>query len=303
MDHYQAMRCFCRVVETGSLAAAARDLDCSRSVVTKHVQQLEAWTTSRLLARTTRRVRMTEAGERFYAYCKRVAADTEQTLGDIRGDGGALSGRLVVSAPASLTLAFLNEHLFAFRAAHPKLELEVRMSDEAVDLVREGVDVALRAQAQLEDSSLVAAPLMQVERTVCAAPGYWQRHGMPATPAELARHNCLCYLLGTDLARWSFDAAGQVQAVGVRGDFRANSSLLLIDAMLRGMGVGLVPSVLVKQALADGRLVAALPGYRPQPRTLYAVYPSRQHLPQKVGRLVQFLKERLAEGQGGASAY
>lgn len=300
MDHYLAMRCFCRVVETGSLAAAARDLDCSRSVVSKYVQQLEAWTGSRLLARTTRRVRATEPGERFYAYCKRVAADTEQTLGEIRGDGSELSGRLVVALPASLTLASLNEHLHAFRAAYPKLELELWMSDIPVDLVREGVDVALRSRAQLDDSSLVATPLTTIERSLCAAPGYWARHGKPAAPDELTRHNCLVYLLGAELTRWSFsDAEGEVHTVGVRGDLRANNSLFLVDAMLRGAGVGLVPRVLVADHLREGRLEAALPGYRPEPRTLYAVYPSRQHLPRKVRCFVDFLRGRLMqEGQG-----
>lgn len=297
MDHYLAMRCFCRVVETGSLAAAARDLDCSRSVVSKYVQQLEAWTGSRLLARTTRRVRATESGERFYAYCKRVAADTEQTLGDIRGESSELAGRLVVALPASLTLAFLNEHLHAFRAAHPRLELELWMSDVPVDLVREGVDVALRSRAQLDDSSLVATPLTTIERSLCAAPAYWARHGKPVTPDELALHNCLVYLLGAELTRWSFTGGeGAAHTVVVRGDLRANNSLLLVDAMLRGAGVGLVPSVLVADHLRHGKLETALPGYRPEPRTLYAVYPSRQHLPRKVRRFVDFLRARLMQG-------
>lgn len=169
MDRHQAFQCFCRVVETGGFAAAARDLDHSPSMITKTIQQLEEWTGSRLLARTTRRMQLTEAGERFYAYCRRVLDDTERTLSALRAAHGELCGRLVLAVPVSLTLSFLKDHLHAFQSAHPGIELEVRLSDRPVDLVRDGVDVALRGRAQLEDSSLVAVPLMVMHRAVAAA--------------------------------------------------------------------------------------------------------------------------------------
>lgn len=173
MDRHLALHCFCRVVETGGFAAAARDLGHSPSMVSKTIQDLKAWTGSRLLARTTRRMQLTEAGERFYAYCRRVLDDTESTLGAIRAVQGELSGRLVLAVPVSLTLSFLKGLLHAFQAAHPGIELELRLSDRQVDLVRDGVDVALRGQAQLEDSSLIAVPLMKMQRAVAAAPDYW----------------------------------------------------------------------------------------------------------------------------------
>lgn len=298
MDRHQALQCFCRVVETGGFAAAARDLDLSPSLVTKTIQQLEEWAGTRLLARTTRRMQLTEAGERFYAYCRRVLDDTERTLGALRAAHGELSGRLVLAVPVSLTLSFLKDHLHAFQAAHPGIELELRLSDRPVDLVRDGVDVALRGRAQLEDSSLVAAPLMQMPRAVAAAPDYWRRHGKPAHPSDLAAHNCLPYLLGSDATRWSFEGPGGPLAVEVRGSLRADNSLMLIDAMLRGIGVGLVPRVMMRNELAEGRLEAALDDWRAEPRQVFAVYPSREHLPERVRTLVRFLRERLA-GAGG----
>jgi DNA-binding transcriptional LysR family regulator len=294
MDRHQALQCFCRVVETGSFAAAARDLDGSASLVTKTVQQLEKWTGSRLLARTTRRMQLTEAGERFYAYCRRVLDDTERTLGEIRAAQQALSGRLVLSVPVSLTLSLLEEHLHAFQAAHPGIELELRLSDRPVDLVRDGIDVALRGQAQLDDSSLVAVPLMAMQRAVAAAPDYWRRHGRPEEPAALAGHNCLPYLLGSDAARWQFEGPAGPQIVEVRGNFRADNSLALIAAMVRGVGVGLVPRVMMRSPLAEGRLETVLNDWRAEPRRVFAVYPSREHLPERVRALVRFLKERLA---------
>lgn len=296
MDSREALRCFCRVVETGSLAAAARDLDLSPSVVTKTVQSLEEWAASRLLARTTRRMQLTEAGERFYAYARRVLADTEQTLAALRTGREAVGGRLVVAAPVSLTLAHLAAHLHAFQSAHPDVELELRLSDRPVDLLREGVDLAVRGRAQLDDSSLVAVPLMVMQRGVAAAPAYWNRHGRPAHPRELAGHHCLPYLGGSDALRWQFDGPDGRHVVEVHGRFRADNSLLLVDAMIRGIGVGLVPLPMMAGALADGRLEAVLPEHRVEPRGVWAVYPSREHLPEKVRAFVQFLKERLAAG-------
>jgi DNA-binding transcriptional LysR family regulator len=294
MDRHLALQCFCRVVETGGFAAAARDLDCSPSMVTKTIQQLEVWTGARLLARTTRRTQLTEAGERFYAYCRRVLDDTERTLGEIRAATGELSGRVVVAVPVSLTLAFLNDPLHAFQAAHPSVELELRLSDRPVDMVRDGVDLALRGRAQLEDSSLVAVPLMAMRRAVAAAPEYWRRLGKPEHPSALAAHNCLPYLLGSDATRWQFDGPGGPHVVEVHGSFRADNSLVLIDAMRRGVGVGLVPRVMMRAELAEGRLETALDDWHTEARQVFAVYPSREHLPERVRALVRFLKERLA---------
>ena len=293
MDRHLAMQCFCRVVETGSFAAASRDLDLSRSVITKYVQFLDEWTDTRLLERTTRTMQLTSAGARFYAHCRRVIDDTEATLGELRDETAGVRGRIVVSSPVSLGLSFLAEHFHVFQQQHPHVELELRLDDHTVDLVREGVDVALRGKARLDDSSLVAVPLMEIERVVCASPSFWREHGLPAHPRELPGSHCLPYLLGQDALQWTFDGEDGRHTVDVQGRFRANNSLLLIDAMQRGLGVGLVPRVMVRHALRDGSLVPALVNHRTEPRRLFAVYPSREHLPARVRALVEFLKDRL----------
>lgn len=293
MDRYSAMQYFCRVVEQGSLAAGARALNLSNSVVTKAIQSLEAWTECRLLARTTRSMQLTDAGERFYAFCLRTLADTERTLTDVRSVGHGLTGRLVVAAPVSLTLSHLHEHLHAFQRLYPEIELEMRLNDQSVDLVREGIDVALRGRSHLEDSSLIAVPLMDLQRIVCAAPDYWTRHGKPDAPYQLADHNCLQYLLADDRDEWTFLGPEGVCRAKVKGTFRADNSLLLIDAMLRGVGLSLVPAVMVRDALARQALATALDVYRAPSRRLFAVYPSREHLPLKVQAFVAFLKQRL----------
>ncbi|MCZ4317283.1 LysR family transcriptional regulator [Comamonadaceae bacterium G21597-S1] len=303
MDRYLAMTCFCKVVETGTLAGAGRALDLSPSVVTKYMQQLESWTSSRLLARTTRALQLTEAGEQFHAYCLRVLADTDQTLGLLREQRGEPAGRLVVFAPVSLTLSVLAPHLHVFQQQHAAITLELRLDDRAVNLVRDGVDVALRGQAQLEDSSLVATRLMELPRVVCAAPSYWRTHGLPQAPEALQQHDCFDYLLGSDAGHWRFECdGGRSQTVVVRGSLRSDNTLLLIDAMLRGRGVGLVPRPMVADALADGRLEPALQDWRAAPRQLFAVYASRAHLPGKVQAFIAFLRTRLGTDQAGTTA-
>ena len=300
MDSQLAIRCFCRVVETGSFAAAARDMDCSRSVVTKYIAYLERWTGNRLIARNTRSMQLTDAGEQFYEYARGVLADTADMLSALRDSRVRPSGRLVVAAPVSLTLGFLGDHLHAFRDAHPEVQLEVRLSDRTSDLVRERIDVALRGQAQLEDSSLVAVPVMTFGRAIAASPAYWRRAGKPAHPSGLARHNCLPYLLGADAFRWKLAGPDGEHVVEASGTFRTDNSLFLIDALRHGAGVGLVPQVLLAPYLANGELEVALEDWRAEPRNLYAVYASRSYLPARISALVRFLKTRL-EGTSTSS--
>ncbi len=293
MDRYAAMHCFCRVVETGSFAAAARELDCARSVVTKHVQSLEDWTGARLLARTTRSMQLTEAGAKFHAFCRRVLEDADATLGELRADTAGLQGRIVVSCPVSLGLTCLAPHLHAFQARHPEVALEVRLNDHVVDLVREGVDLAFRGKARLDDSSLVAVPLIDLPRVLCASGDFLRSRGVPEHPRDLERLPCLAYLLGDDALRWTLVGEEGPHTVDVRGTFRADNSLMLIDAMRRGAGIGLVPEVMVREDLLEDRLKPVLPDWRVQPRRLFAVYPSREHLPARVRALVAFIKQQL----------
>lgn len=300
MDRHSAIHCFCRVVETGSFAAAARDLDCSRSVVTKYIQYLENWTRNRLISRTTRSMQLTPAGEQFYGYCKRVVQDTDETLSALREQGGKPRGRLVVAAPVSLTLSWLGAHLHDFAEAHPEVELEVRLSDRTSDLVREGVDVALRGTAHLEDSTFVAVPLAVMERSVAASPAFWRRHGKPRHPGELDPGLCLPYLMGSDSSQWRFFGPDGEHAVDVAGRFRTDNSLLLLDAVKRGLGASLLLHVLL--AREGEALETALPDYRAEPRSLYAVYPTRSYLPARTSALVRFLKSRLAENPTSSSS-
>jgi DNA-binding transcriptional LysR family regulator len=294
MDRFKAMQAYCRVVETGGFAAAARALDLSPAVITKYVKWLEDWIQVPLLARTTRRMQVTVQGREFYAHCLRVMCDTEETLAALRAEGKSLAGRLVVTAPVSLTLAWLAPALHAFQSAAPNVTLEVNLNDDLTDLVRDGVDVALRGRARLEGAANVGTALAPIERVLCAAPEYWDRMGRPKTPADLSGHNCLPYVLGADRTEWRFERAGVSHTIRVDGSFRANNSLLIVDALLRGTGASLVPSCLVNDALKNGRLERVLDNYRTERRMLYAVYPARRHIPARARAFVRHMRAALS---------
>lgn len=300
MDRLLAMRCFVRVVKLGSFSAAADELDCSNATVSKYVKHLEDWTQNLLLQRSTRSLQLTEAGQLFYDYCLRVEQETSELHDQLSQERQHVSGRLVLSAPVSLTLSLLGPVLLDFQALHPDLNLEMRLSDQPVDLVRDGIDLALRASAELPDSSLVAVPVAELPRVVVATPAYLSRHGRPGHPHELARHNCLVFSLGSDATDWQFHDGEEVLTVRVRGNLSVDSSLMLIQAVLRDQGLGLVPRVMVADALAAGTLCTVLDDWPPVGRTLRAIYPNRQYLPRKVSSLVAFLRERLGGAAGPA---
>jgi DNA-binding transcriptional LysR family regulator len=292
MDKQEAMKCFCRVVDTGSFAAAARDLSCSPSLVTKQVKLLERWTAARLIARSTRSLQLTDAGQRFYKYCRSVLDETESMLCDMQTGTSRLAGKLVIAAPISLTLGHLGRTIQDFAALHPEVQLEVRLSDHTSDLIKEGVDVALRGKGRLEDSSLVAVSLWHFGRVLVASEGYLARHGEPGTPQDLQHHNCLGYLLGSDAACWTFESPdGQRVNVEIAGSICSDSSAFLVDAVTRDLGIALVPEVLVSGKTQLRRL---LPSWTTDARTLFAVYVHRAFMPAKTTAFIQFLRQRLA---------
>lgn len=293
MDRLQAMHCFVRVVKLGSFSAAARELGYSNASVSKYIRQLEAWTQNLLLQRSTRSLQLTEAGQSFYDYCLRVEQETLALEDQLQLDREQVGGRLVVSAPVSLTLRLLGPALLDFQHQHPNLQLELRMSDQAVDLVRDGIDLALRASAELGDSSLIAAPLLPLPRLVVASPTYLQRHGEPRQLADLGHHNCLVYSRGSDASAWAFRQGDGLETVQVRGNLAADNSLMLIQALLAHQGLGLMPRALIEAELASGALVPVLRDWQPLARTLHVLYPNRQYLPRRVSALIAFLKARL----------
>lgn len=293
MNPYEDMRIFAQVMEAGSFTAAADRLGMSKQSVSRRLMQLEERLGVRLLNRSTRRLDATPLGQHYYQSALRLLGEVQQVEHDISGQAQALRGTLRLSAPLSFAMSHLGCLLTEFLQLHPQVEVEVDLSDRAVDLIGEGYDLALRIGA-LEDSSLIARRIASVERVYCASPAYLQARGVPLKPEDLAGHDCLPYGHSRQV-QWQFRQGGKAQAIQVTGRMRANNGELLRDAAIAGMGVTYLPTFIVGQALADGRLVNVLEEWTPPALQLSAVYPQHRQVARPVQGFVSFLRERLVQ--------
>ncbi|WP_236183205.1 LysR family transcriptional regulator [Pseudomonas juntendi] len=293
MNPYEDMRIFAQVMEAGSFTAAADRLGMSKQSVSRRLMQLEARLGVRLLNRSTRRLDATPLGQQYYQSAMRLLGEVQQVEHDISGQAQALRGTLRLSAPLSFAMAHLGCLLTEFLQLHAQVDVEVDLSDRAVDLIGEGYDLALRIGA-LEDSSLIARRIADVQRVYCASPSYLAARGVPAKPEDLAGHDCLPYGHSRQV-QWQFRQAGKAQAIQVAGRMRANNGEILRDAAIAGMGVTYLPTFIVGQALADGRLVTVLDDWRPPVLQLSAVYPQHRQVARPVQGFVNFLRERLLQ--------
>jgi len=285
------MALFAKVIEKSSFTLAAADLGVSKSVVSKQVTQLENQLGVRLLNRTTRRLSLTEAGEIFYPHCLRVVAQAKEAQSAVMPLQTEPKGRLHISAPQSLAISLLPEALLAFQALYPEIELDVHISGHFINLVKEGVDVALRI-GELIDSTLKAKRLATCHFTVCAAPAYWVDQGIPQNPAALLHYNCLVYTQRSGADHWPFtQPSGERFVVTVKGSMRMNDGRMLLEAALAGAGVIYSPSFMLKPYVDAGKLVAVLSEYAMDANDLYAIYPYSQHVSPKVRLFVDFLAD------------
>ncbi len=291
MDKLTALTVFRVVCQLGSFSGAARKLRLSNAAVSKNVRELEDELGARLLERTTRRVRMTEAGEAYLRRASAILDELSALDADTKDHGRAPRGTLRISAPMSLGVAQLAPVVGAFSAAYPELHVELEMNDRYVDLVGEGFDVALRG-GKLTDSSLVALRLSAIERVLCASPAYLRQHGRPRRPEELTQHRCLLYSLAQSPHRWTLTRGSRRVRLEIQGPLRVNSSLALVGVARAGAGIALVPRVIADDALLAKQLEPVLPEWRAEPQALFAVYPRHHQVSQRVRLFVDFLAAR-----------
>lgn len=280
---------FTSVIEHGSFTAAAEALGISKPVVSKQVSALEKHLGVQLLNRTTRRLHLTQAGEVFASYSQRIMSEVHEAEQSVLPLQSEPKGKLRISAPESLAMSLLSEVLPQFQQNYPKLELDIRITGRFVDLVEEGIDVALRV-GTLEDSSLIARRLMPCGFHVCAAPDYLKNHGSPKHPNELNEHNCLIYSQGQNPDNWFFqDEKGKGFNVKVKGNLHSDTGNLLMNAALNGSGILMAPTYMVANALEQGKLEEVLKQYSPGRTGLYAVYPYSKLVSKKVRAFVDYV--------------
>ncbi|WP_206245345.1 LysR family transcriptional regulator [Novosphingobium terrae] len=288
------MAVFVDVVATGSLAAAAERRGLSPSMVGKHLRALEDRLQLRLLERTTRRQKLTEAGELFLERCREILRQVDAAQDDAIGLRGAASGLLRVSAPTSFGVTRLAPAMAAFRKAHPGVEIELALTDAPVDPGGDNVDVAFRI-GPLADSGLVARPLMPFYRMiVCAAPDYLARHGVPQRPEDLSAHDCLGHTRWGLRHDWRFLDGERDILVPIHYSLRIDSGLALREAAIAGAGIILQPYALVGEALAKGQLQQVLTACEARGRELFLVYPRDRAAPAKLRAFIAFALDHFA---------
>ncbi len=271
---FLSLRCFVAVVETQSFSAAARQLQVAPSSVTKHIQLLEGVVGVALFHRTTRRMAVTEAGERFYDQCLNILAQIDSATAAMAADQD-LTGHLRVTAPPSFAAAALGPHIHEFLQAHPGIAVDLIVTSDTPDLIGDRIDIAIAVQDQPE-TKLPHLLLAACPRVLCASPGYVARHGMPATPDDLDGHHCISGRFSDLAETWHLEHEGGSTGVRVASSLLSDSGELLRQACVNGAGIGNFYFFHVRADLAAGRLVPVLAGYEPRARNIYAIIPHRQ---------------------------
>lgn len=286
---------FTRVVKEGSMAGAGRELGFSGAVVSKRIQRLEDDVGVRLIQRSTRKLSLTDEGALFHDYCVRILAELEEAEALIGQGSRQPSGLLRVTVPAAFGRLHVAPLVPEFLARYPNVRLALHLSDQHVDLIDEGYDLAVRI-GELRDSNLVVSLLGVDKRVLVASPGYIARHGQPTCPEELRDRNVLLFANPTPMDAWNFiDSQGKEHGVRVQGNFETNNCDALREAILAGLGIALRPTWDVWQDLRQGRMIALLPGYAQPSLPIQALYPSRRHLSQKVRLFIDMLRERFGD--------
>lgn len=281
---------FARVVEVQSFSEVARLAGVTPATISKHISSLEAAVQSRLVNRTTRRLFITEAGQRLYEHAMRVFAELDEAQAEIAELKGEPAGTLHVTAPLLFSMRCLSPRLPEFMRRYPKVTVHMDVSIEKIDLFKERMDVAVRIADAIEPG-LVAFRLAPYRRAFYAAPAYLAARGTPRTTEDLAHHNCLVSRGARLNASWQVQRGDRIDSIAVSGNFVTNNGELLRHAALAGLGIAMGPRWQIDDDLQGGRLVEVLPDLVPTNRSIYAVLPRQGALTVKVRAFIDFLRE------------
>ncbi|MEO1191707.1 MAG: LysR family transcriptional regulator [Pseudomonadota bacterium] len=291
MDRFDTIEAFLSVAQEGSFTAAGRRLGVSTKRVSAAVAELEERLSVRLFNRTTRSVALTEAGTACLERCQSLLEQMEALEAQAREQQTALSGPLRITAPTGFGSKRLTAALVPFLAAHPAVALDLRLSDLRLDLVEEGLDLAIRVGAP-RDSSLIQRKLAEMPLLLCAAPSYLDRHGRPQRPAELTGHTCILNSNQGEASVWRFwpqEGAGEEERVTVTGTLSANAPAATAQLAIGGLGITRCPRYAVEDFLRQGLLERVLTDYRSEDFGLYALYPPGRHMPARLRALLDHL--------------
>ncbi|MRI35138.1 LysR family transcriptional regulator [Endozoicomonas sp. OPT23] len=294
MNQFGALAIFVAVVESNGFAAAARKLGLSKSAVSKRITQLEEHLGVQLLHRSTRKLSLTEAGERYLSRAieaLNAAQEAEDSVFELQGSP---KGQLKISVPMSFGRLHIAPLVPEFLSNYPGISINMVMEDRVMDLVGEGFDLAIRG-GKLADSSLIARKIAPCHNLLVATPAYLKKHGTPETVSDLHDHNCLHYVYSKDSSEWVLMGRDETVSIQTTGNFLVNNSEALMTAILGNCGIGRLTTFTASEYLKSGELVQVLPDYRLPQQTMYAVYPERKHLPAKVRAFIDFIIDKIGK--------
>lgn len=298
MDRFAELKAYCQVVSNGSFSAAARQLGVATSSVTRLVDALEQRLGAPLLNRSTRSLTLTDSGRAYFDHAAHILAALDEADDAASGRDAEPAGVLRIAAPVTLAIRYIAPLLPALQRRHPRLELDLRLSDALTNMVDEAIDVAIRIGNPEQQPNLIARKLAGHQRHIVASPAYLARHPAPQTPDELGAHNCLLFAYGASRTTWRLRNADLATEVEVGGGLQVNNSEMLRQAALGGLGLALLPGWLVRPDLEAGRLVAVLGEYQANPGEMdvgiYAVYPANRRGASKIRVFTDMLAEALA---------
>lgn len=280
-DRFTGMVYFVRIVERGSLSAAARELGKTLPALSRSLRALEERLGARLLTRTTRALSLTEFGQQYYEHCRRILHDVEEAESLAHAAGRVAQGLVRISAPLLFGRLHVTPLVAPLLATHSQLQIDLQLTDRVVSMVDEGIDVSIRI-GDLQDSSLIAIPLGFVRRIVCAAPAYWAAHGTPQHPRELDTHQCLTFRGLNQERGWLLRVKEEERYWPIKGNFASNDGGAILGVARDAGGIAQMMSYQIADDLDKGRLSTALDDYAPHVSPVHAVYPGGRLLPAKV---------------------
>lgn len=293
MDKLSTMQAFCRIVDRGNFARAAEDLGVSSALLSREIRLLEDSLGTTLIARTTRRMSLTEAGRTYYQEAMGILDAVTRVEDQIREGAGTVRGHLKINASSSFGQLVIAPVLPAFLQAFPDLSITLSLDDRIVDMVEGGFDVSIRIRSTMRDSTLIARKIGTINQGIFAAPRYLEAVGVPTTPEEILRHKVIGFLLSDHLTTWEIEGPDGPCTLTVDPSVRVGSSIVLRDLLIAGAGIGTLPSFVSAAPVARGELVPLLPDYRFAQRDICAVTAARLGMDVRVSAFLDHLKGAL----------
>ncbi|GMR16597.1 MAG: LysR family transcriptional regulator [Gammaproteobacteria bacterium] len=294
MDVLLSMSVFRRVAETANFSSVAREMALSQPTVSKHIASLEKHLKVKLISRSTRQLSLTDIGKQYYQRCVHILDEINETETILRAQQTQPTGNLRINTPVTFGEISIVPHLWEFITQYPLLNIELIMDDHYVDLVKDGVDMAIRV-GPLSDSSMIARKIGISPRVTVASPKYLATRGIPETLQDLKEHDCIVYTLLTTRNEWHFSGPQGREIITVSGRFSVNNPRTIRQAVLEHQGIAVTPKWLINDYIESKQLTVILEKYIPTPLEIHALYPDRQFVPAKVRCFIEYMKNKFNE--------